>query len=357
MLRPQRFGLFFCSLLGVSLIAGCSPYREPSAMGVAPGMDSAPVEYNGSGKFTRSENIDTGIFVPDGRGGFIHVPGRDYPNPDPGYAEAQEIRLKAKELAAQLLEVNGSPGIGGLVALPTSFVNLNNFNESNPLGRYMAEAMFYEFNQRGVPVREYRLNGKISMHETEGEFALTRNIPALSVRNGYAAVLVGTYLKDRDGVFINSRLVRPSDGLVLRTAQLVLDNNSVLARMCTRPLTPGTLRIRSGSVPVKGKKVTSKNSRAARSVAQVRNEEALVPTSSDVQPSTAQIQARQALHALETQPGMGADISSSSRTGDNGKTSGNQGTEQPRGIYSGPAEPVPSLPDNPGPIPGPSRNT
>lgn len=357
MLRPQRFGLFFCSLLGASLIAGCSSYREPSAMGAAPGMDSASVEYSGSGKFTRAENIDTGILVPDGRGGLIHVPGREYPAPDPGYAEAQEIRLKARELAAQLLETNGTPGIGGLVALPTSFVNLNNFDESNPLGRYMAEAMFYEFNQRGVPVREYRLNGKITMHEAEGEFALTRNIPALSVRNGYAAVLVGTYLKDKDGVFINSRLVRPSDGLVLRTAQLVLDNNSVLARMCTRPLTPGTLRIRSGSAPVKGKNVSSKSSRAARPFAQAQNEGALAPIRSDTQPSTAQIQARRALHALEAQPDIGAGISSSTRNGDSGRNSGNQGTIQSRGIYSGPTAPVPALPDSPGPIPGPSRNT
>lgn len=357
MSHPQRPNLMLCSLLGVSLLAGCTSYRGPSAMGAAPSMDGAPVEYSGgSGRFSTAQHVDTGLLVPDGNGGLIHVPGRDHPNPESGYAEAQELRLKVRELAAQLLEVDSTQSINGLVALPTSFVDLNDFTESNPLGRYMAEAMFYEFNQRGVPVREYRLNGKIRMAEAEGEFALTRNLAPLAVKNGWAAVLVGTYLKDENGIFVNARLVRPSDGLVLRTAQLVLDNNSVLARLTVKPpFTPGTLHIRPGTSPSRKNAVAGKARASASSARSGSGSAALVPANSPVQPSTSQIQARQALHELESQPQAGANIASSANTANS--PSGSQNGAIPS-IYSGPAEAVPDVDrQSPSPIPGPPKNT
>ena len=43
--------------------------------------------------------------------------------------------------------------------------------------------------------------------------------------------MVGTYYVDKDATFVNARLVRASDGLVLRTGQLVLVNTPIIARM------------------------------------------------------------------------------------------------------------------------------
>lgn len=323
-------------------------------------MDGAPVEYSGgSGRFSTAQHVDTGLFVPDGRGGLIHVPGNERPNPDSGYVEAQELRLRVRELAAQLLESGAVPSIGGLVALPTSFVDLNNFTESNPLGRYMAEAMFYEFNQRGVPVKEYRLNGKIRMVEAEGEFALTRALSPLAVKNGWSAVLVGTYLKDKDGIFVNARLVRPSDGLVLRTAQLVLDNNSLLARLTAKPpFTAGTLHIRPGTAPARKSAVSGK-ARANTAAKRNRNQSAsLAPASSAIQPATSRIQTRNALHALENQPQMTGRVSSAADVQDNGSPVNARGGGAAQGIYSGPAEAVPGANrEGVSPIPGPPKNT
>lgn len=323
-------------------------------------MDGAPVEYSGgSGRFSTAQHVDTGLFVPDGRGGLIHVPGNDHPNPDSGYVEAQELRLRVRELAAQLLESSAIQSISGLVALPTSFVDLNNFTESNPLGRYMAEAMFYEFNQRGVPVKEYRLNGKIRMAEAEGEFALTRALSPLAVKNGWAAVLVGTYLKDEDGIFVNARLVRPSDGLVLRTGQIVLDNNAVLARLTAKPpFTPGTLHIRPGTAPVRKSAVSGKPRTKAAATRNGNESAALTPASPAMQPSTAQIQTRNALHALENQPQMEGRVSSTANVQDSGAPVNAQGSGSAQGMYSGPAESVPDANlESVSPIPGPPKNT
>lgn len=146
--------------------------------------------------------------------------------------------MRVRELASQLLETRSNEALSGLVALPTSFLNLNDFADTNSLGRYMAEAMFYEFNQRGVPVREYRMDGKIHMVEAKGEFALTRQLPPLKVNQKWTAVLMGTYLKQGSAYFVNVRLVRPLDGMVLRTGQIVFGNNSLLAEMTAKPSPP-----------------------------------------------------------------------------------------------------------------------
>lgn len=228
--------------LGISVCIGCTSYK---ISGKSPQIDGAVIEYsNKVGNNAKAEKIDNGMFIPDGTGGSIWIPGSNPQGPNEAFIQAQELRLKVRELASQLLDTQDSSSLVGLIALPTSFVNLNNFSESSPLGRYMSEAMIYEFNQRGFPIKEYRIDTKISMSESAGgEFSLQRNLPALSVKQQWAAILVGTYLRENNAVFINVRLVRAKDGMVLRTAQIVLPQNALLSNMISPPLSSGILYI------------------------------------------------------------------------------------------------------------------
>lgn len=149
---------------------------------------------------------------------------------DPGYIDAVELKLKFRELADQMLATMPNDALQGVVAMPTSFVDENNTSRSSPLGRLMGEAMFYEFNQRGFPSREYRLTGNIAVVGGRDDLALIENavIPA---GQKWAALVVGTYYVDKDATFVNARLVRATDGLVMRTGQLVLVNTPIVARM------------------------------------------------------------------------------------------------------------------------------
>ena len=148
-----------------------------------------------------------------------------------GYVDAVELKLKCRELADQMLATVPNDALKGFVAMPTSFVNENDTNQSSPLGRLMAESMYYEFNQRGFPTREYRLTGKIAVEGGKNDIALAANQMVSTKGQKWAALLVGTYYVDKAATFVNVRLVRASDGLVLRTAQLVLPNTPVIARM------------------------------------------------------------------------------------------------------------------------------
>jgi hypothetical protein len=226
----------------ICALAACSSYRDPKQQ---PGMLGAPVAIDrSSAGYDRADAINAGIFVPNASGGMMLIPGKTREAPEAAAEEAVELKLRARELAAQLLETHGNQSLLGLVALPTSFLDLDDFTESSPFGRYLGEAMFYEFNQREFPVREYRLTGKIVTREGTGELALSRALPAIAANQSWAALLVGTYQRDAAGVFVNARLIRPADGMVLRTAQLVLPMNNLLRRMIAGPpLSSGSLRI------------------------------------------------------------------------------------------------------------------
>ena len=153
------------------------------------------------------------------------------PSPlSPNYTDAVEVKLKARELADQLLATMPNDALQGFVAMPTTFVDQNNTDHSSPLGRLLAESLFYEFNQRGFPAREYRVNRRISVQNARNDLALAAN-QLVPTDQRWAALVVGTYHVDTDATFVNARLVRARDGLVLRTGQLVLVNTPVVARM------------------------------------------------------------------------------------------------------------------------------
>lgn len=256
-----------CAVMALLVLAGCGSYRSNQQ---TPELDGGVVEFRSNGPNLSTANaLDPGLMMPDGRGGYILIPGAERKPQSPNVVEAQELRLRVKELVSQLFETRSNDLLTGMVALPTSFVNLNDFSDTSPLGRYMAEAMFHEFNQRGFPVREYRLDGKIHMQPMQGEFALTRSLPPLAYNQSYSAVLVGTYLKDNNAFFVNVRLVRP-DGLVLRTGQLVFGSNPLLASMTAKPPPPVLPPISSGTLRINSRNVTGTPARSSQRSTRVK---------------------------------------------------------------------------------------
>lgn len=156
---------------------------------------------------------------------------------DPQYVDAVELKLKIRELADQMLATVPNASLTGLVAMPTSFVDMDNKRQASPLGNLFAESLIYEFNQRGFPVCEYRLTGNIDVILGQGDFSLLRQGLVNTTDKKWAALIVGTYYRGQDAVFVNARLVRASDGVVLRTGQLLLLKNALVARLL-EPLTP-----------------------------------------------------------------------------------------------------------------------
>ncbi len=149
---------------------------------------------------------------------------------DAEYVDVQEFKLKMRELADQMLATMDNRSLTGLVALPTSFVNVNNKAQTSAFGNLLGESLIYEFNQRAFPVREYRLSGDIDIKLAQGDFALLRK-GIVNTNEKWAALIVGTYYVDKEAVIVNARLVRALDGMVLRTGQLVLVKTPFITRL------------------------------------------------------------------------------------------------------------------------------
>ncbi len=218
--------------------------QQDEILGTQNVFENGSATYRGKRTALRqSKNDDVGFAIPDGAGGVVWTPAPAQA-PPAGYTDARELKLKMRELAAQLI-AGMDPSLRGSVALPVSFVNQDDFTQTSPLGRFMAEQLFYEFNQRGFPVREYRMADSVTMKE-DGEFLLTRALAPVSVKAPGVVVVAGTYYADRQAVFVNARLIRGTDGRVLRTAQLVLPSNTLTRRMMAgtgKVLKAGSLKI------------------------------------------------------------------------------------------------------------------
>lgn len=218
-----------------------------SSSTVVKGKFGSRTLHNGKNVTSIEGDLGGDIVMPDGDGGVVMVPGEPRKKPGAAIADARELKLKARELAEQLVEGIDDQSLKGTVALPVSFVNQDNMDQSSSFGRFMAEQLYYEFNQRGFPVREYRIPDTITLREREGEFYLSRALGEIALKDQNALVVAGTYYGDKQAIFVNARLIRPGDGRVLRTANLVLQANGLTRRMLANngaTLGSGSMRIR-----------------------------------------------------------------------------------------------------------------
>ena len=99
--------------------------------------------------------------------------------------------------------------------LTGTFVNINSMEDSSAMGRIIAEQISSRFAQEGFTMIEMKLRRNVFIQQLGGEFVLSREVMSLSQVHNAAAVIAGTYAVGRRNVYINARLVRAADNLVL----------------------------------------------------------------------------------------------------------------------------------------------
>ncbi len=106
--------------------------------------------------------------------------------------------------------------------LSATFVDINNLETSSGLGRVIGDQIGSRFAQQDFTVIEIKMRNNIFVKEGSGEFALSRSVKELSQSHNAAAVIAGTYAVGRQSVFVNARLIRATDNLVLASYDYVL---------------------------------------------------------------------------------------------------------------------------------------
>lgn len=223
----MRATLLIAALLAAGVSAGNA--RAQTVGPVDPGAQvdvsrSRSVTVNGvTGVNVRTTTgASQGYMVPDDRGGYVnYAPGPPMAQPKPSAADAEEIRLYARELASQITRgISGDTPLYGVSSMPTAFVDQDT-RAATPFGRLMGEQMIYELNSRGFPVKEARGAAPV---KAKGKKAAAEPL----------AVLAGSYYVDKDNLFVNARLVEPS-GRVLRTGSVLIPMTPTLKRMLGIP--------------------------------------------------------------------------------------------------------------------------
>lgn len=215
-------------------------------------------------KFKKKVNVDgvmrpvgedvkiyPGMHVPDGRGGYVWIKDKDpMAGPPEDVERVREFKLKIRELSDRLLMPTGNAeelkALENRTVISVSFVDMDEFERSSSFGRYLGESMIHEFSRRGLPVREFRSTGLPMTKPGLGEFVMTRDQARIQALTGDGLIVAGTYYHDEDAVFINARLFRAADGMVLRTAAMELRQSNMLRTM----LAKGTTKARPGTAQI-----------------------------------------------------------------------------------------------------------
>ena len=98
----------------------------------------------------------------------------------------------------------------------SSFVDVNNLNSSSTFGRIMAEQVGSRLAQKGYKVIEMKLRQhSIFVEEGKGEFLLSRDLKNISLNHNASVVVVGTYAFTNGRIYVSTRFVNPSNGVIL----------------------------------------------------------------------------------------------------------------------------------------------
>ncbi|MDR5868477.1 FlgO family outer membrane protein [Halomonas koreensis] len=157
-------------------------------------------------------------------GGCAGLPGMAADDP----ADRDRARLDEAIEAAAAEMVEARPALaeaGPLIA--ASFADIDALGRSSTLGRMATEIAAAALTRAGLEVREVRMRGSLFIEEGTGELMLSRQVQRLSADQGADAILVGTYARGQDSLYLTMRVIRARDAMVLGASslRLPLDND------------------------------------------------------------------------------------------------------------------------------------
>lgn len=145
----------------------------------------------------------------------------------PTFAAPQEVNVVNLMNSSAADLVTNAAGLPGGPIIAATFVNIDNLQESSTLGRTLAEMFATGLVRAGLTVMEVKMRDSLFIRESTGELILSRDIRRLSASHDAQAVLIGTYAQAESMVYLNVRIVRSSDNVVLGASnvQLPMDKN------------------------------------------------------------------------------------------------------------------------------------
>lgn len=140
------------------------------------------------------------------------------------YAAANALISQAK---ARGLEIDRP-----LIA--ATLVNINALEESSALGRIVTEQISGQFSRSGYKMIEMKFRENVYVKQNVGELVLTREIQQLAQTHKAQAVIVGTYAESDRFVFVNLKVIRPTDNVILASHDYAVPLNKMVRSLLGR---------------------------------------------------------------------------------------------------------------------------
>lgn len=115
-----------------------------------------------------------------------------------------------------------------------TLVNINALDESSAFGRMTAEQISGQFSRRGFPMVEMKFRDSVYVKQNVGELLLTREIKQIALSHKAQAVIVGTYAESDTFVFVNLKLIRPADNIVIASHDYAVPVNKMVRSLLGR---------------------------------------------------------------------------------------------------------------------------
>lgn len=111
--------------------------------------------------------------------------------------------------------------------IAATFVDIDNLQASSTFGRMLSEMFASGLVRAGLTVVEVKMRDSLFIEESTGELILSRDVQRLSASHDAQAILIGTYAQAETTAYVNVRIVRTRDNVILgaTSVQLPLDRN------------------------------------------------------------------------------------------------------------------------------------
>lgn len=146
--------------------------------------------------------------------------------PETAYAnQAAELAETIRKMAVQLFDnlEDPDPELGLLAdgIAVSSFVDLKKLSRTSSFGRYLAEQLMTEFQQKGYTVIEVRKSNAIIIQEKHGEYGLSRDVQEINTAVAARTMITGTYTIAGDQIMVNAKVVDNKDATLLSSATVL----------------------------------------------------------------------------------------------------------------------------------------
>jgi len=116
----------------------------------------------------------------------------------------KDVASENKQAAKKLGQALKSQNVNSLAV--TTLVNVKTVSYTEPLGQISSEMLMAQLVEQGINITEIKLGGSIRIQE-DGEFILSRDTNHLREAPELEHVLVGTFMRVPDGIWVTARIV------------------------------------------------------------------------------------------------------------------------------------------------------